>query len=200
MRVALLCTGPSLPEVWADEFASEYDCVIALNTAAHRFTHHWLAGADKHVLMPMLRREPGINRPLCGVITNSAYGREAMKQGLKWIKTPLQNPAETVKAFPISTAGKQGRVCAYTMPNALHIAYQQAAGGVVHIYGMDCSEHSLDFSGQKGDHTRNRWVQETSWLREMWRPEQTVIYGRASEAVRAYLRSETNVNPFIVTP
>jgi hypothetical protein len=200
MRVALLCTGPSLPEGWHDDFFPDYGCVIALNTAGHRYTHHWLCGADKHILMPMLTRQTGVNRPLIGVITNSAYGREAVKQGLKWMNTPLQKPEETVKAFPISTAGKQGRICAYSMPNALHIAYQQAAGGGVDIYGMDCSEHTLDFSGQKGDHSRNRWIQETSWLREMWRPAHTVIYGRASEAVRAYLRSETAQNPFIPQP
>lgn len=201
MRVALLCTGPSLPQQWADEYFDEFELIIALNTAGHRYRHHYLCGADRHIMLPMLTAEPEdkICRPFKGVITNSAYGRASMKQHLEWIRLPLQNGDYNEQRWPALCKAMNTRVCAYSMPNALYVALERAGNEPLHIFGMDCSQETLDFSGQKGDHSRNRWIQETAWLRVLWNPS-TVVHGNASPEVLDYLCSRRSEHPFTKTP
>lgn len=194
MRVALLCPGPSLPRRWDDLLFDDYDSVIGINTAGHRYLVHWLAGSDQHIIKPVL--DGTKPRPLVGLITNPTYGVQGVKRcGLKWIPQPLADKQTVRETHSLAATKLKAVLCAYTMPNALSVALRQAAGGTVDVYGFDCAE-SLDFSGQRGDHTRNRWRIELVWLRSVWRPEQISIHADASQAVRDFVESKTDHNPF----
>lgn len=194
MRAALLCPGPSLPRFWDDGLFDDYDCVIGINTAGHKYLVHWVAGADAHIIKPILDKRVPI--PLCGLVTNPTYGVLAAKRHyLKWIPQPLCQKEYVSESHSVASKALKSVICAYTMPNALSVAIRQAAGGPVDVYGFDCT-HTVDFSGQTGDHTRQRWRIELTWLRSVWKPEQITIYGEASQAVRDYVESKSDKNPF----
>ena len=66
---------------------------------------------------------------------------------------------------------REGRdVCAWTFPNALHVAQTLAAGGRIDVFGFDCAMQQKDVAGQDGYHTRKRWLMELPWIKTQWTP------------------------------
>lgn len=194
MKVALLCPGPSLPDTWCDDFFDGFDVVIGVNTAAWKYKVHWLVGADKHVMMPVLKGQ--YPAPLRGVVSSKFWGSMARDMGIEWKRPPLQNK-ETVKAAcPVAPQTAKNDVCAYSFPQALWLAYEFAQSpSEIEIHGFDCAQQKQDFAGVNGDHSKNRWIFELSWLRDIWKPG-IVNNGKASAEVMAYLEGRQNQNPF----
>lgn len=184
--IALLCCGPSLPEVWSNERFDEYQIVVAVNTAAWRYKCHWLCASDAHVFAPLWGGSHPL--PLLGVIANEPRGKEAKLRGLRTIPLRLQGPEwlkGTGRRPPNSVQ------CGFTMPNALAWCLSQTTG-MIDIFGCDFSTALLDFAGQKGNHDAVRWQRESAWLRVIWEPERIRVFGRLAPSVLDYLSRRTD--------
>lgn len=182
--------------MWCDEFFDEYCVVIAVNTAAWHYRCHWMVGGDRHIFDPVLKGQE-YRLPLRGVVTNPVFGRLAQSLGLEWRRPPLQDKTTVASSCSAAPALVNNDVCAYSMPNALWLAYEFISQPTdLAIYGFDLAQTGTDFAGVKGDHGRNRWIQELYWLRDIWKPG-IQVHGKASEAVRGYLDRSEARNPFL---
>ena len=174
MKIAILCPGPTLPSTWCDDFFPEFDLVVGVNTAAHHYRTHYLVGKDPHVLRPVFDKK--VPRPLCGLVTARAWMAKTALLGMKWHPFPL-NRVRCLAAAPYVCKAVNSDVCGYSFPNALQFAYDYGAKSI-DVHGFDQARQPLDFSGQKGDHSENRWLKETLWLRVLW-ASWIVNHGRA---------------------
>jgi hypothetical protein len=195
VKTAILCPGPSLPELWCDDFFDEYAYVIAVNSAAWHYKTHWLVGADRHIFEPIFK-EHKYPKPLRGVVTNSVFGKWAEMHGLEALRPPLQDKEKTPLWCPNATKAANVDVCGYSFPNAIWLAYEFITKPEdLQIFGFDLAQIGTDFAGVRGDHGKNRWATELYWLRDIWK-KGIGINGKASEEVRAYLEHTSARNPF----
>lgn len=166
-RVALLCPGLSLNVRWPDAIEADFDLIVAVNTAAWRFTCDWLVFSDRHIIAPM--HEGAKHWPRVGVVTN---GQHVVPETLRREKAPLgywESPhlTQAMKAL----AQTQGYTeCAWTFPSALIFAQLQAGtDGEVHVFGFDATTDKMDAGGWAGGyHEPARWLREMPWIRLAW--------------------------------
>ena len=166
--VALLCPGPSLPRRWDDEMFAEYETVIAINSAGHRFKCHWLAAVDQHIMRPIL--EGKITPPLTGYITHTSWGKR--------IEDSIGGRVLRAKPYHEKcglSAGLQKKLgndrCGYTMPSALTVALSfDDNRRQVHVYGFDCAVGKPCVGNMTGDRNHPRFIKELLWLKMFWQP------------------------------
>jgi len=187
-NVAVLCPGPSLAAYWADggEWASRCDLIVAVNRAGWLFRCDWLALSDEHIIQPII--QGSICPPRVGYITHCEM---TLPSGAVRRQPPMYRVPQGSKATP----------CAWTFPNALRFACENANGGEVLLFGFDCSpgpdvvqeRPNLVPSGniQAGSHGSKRWLDELPWIKEAWvagrvRP----IGSQAHPAVLAWLQKD----------
>lgn len=185
MTVALLCPGPSLPLEWSDELFDEFECVVGVNTATHRFNVHWGFGVDAQVMRPILDKK--VRQPLVGMVTNNGWGNSLYGRGLS-TRHPDMYAGRRCPQKPQEILGKAQ--CLWTMPNALLFALDQAGSGKVHIYGWDASP-TPDFTRADGQHDPGRWIEEAIWLRSIWQPT-IIAHGRASDQLRSFVSGSSD--------
>lgn len=160
--VALLCPGPSLLRVWKDAFFAEYQVVIAINSAGHKFRNHWTAAVDRHIIAPFLDEK--VPLPKIGFLTNNAWGKKLKdKFGVRYIN-PGPYSGEDIDLRNRHITGSDR--CGYTMPNALWFA--NLTGLEIHVYGFDCAVGKECIGGFHGDRKPHRWLKELVWLKGYW--------------------------------
>lgn len=186
-RVAILCPGPSLPEVWAEWMAKDYACIFAVNTAGWYYTHHWFVGFDSRVFTPYFeKRDARVMTPLIGVLTNKPHRERALARG--W-------HAEIPGAYyGIGLSQEQKdrcecEKCAFSFPNALREALLRFKGPV-DVYGMDYAVEAQCVGRNEGDRSLRRFRSEARWLREFWESGRISVFGEASATLLAYVRGE----------
>jgi hypothetical protein len=165
-RVALLCPGPSLNDTWPRERESDYDLVVAVNTAGWRYTCDWLVFADRHI--PERIRADGLHWPRIGAVTNGAH---SLPDGLIRYPAPLGfRQSQWLTPAMRELAEKQGySECPWTFPSALVFAQHMARHGSVHVFGYDATTDKVDAGGWAGGyHNPPRWERETPWIRLAW--------------------------------
>jgi hypothetical protein len=186
MTVAVLCPGPFLDDVWEDDMFDAFDLVIGVNTTAHNFRTHWMAGVDKQCIEPMIAGQT-LHRPFNGLITNHGWAPKAQKAGFKTVFPEPYFGINVPKGAPSDR-------CGYTSPNAIWFARKQAQGGLVEVFGMDFAVGKLGHKGESGDHSAGRWKKESGWLRCYWQPT-IVVSGRIDPRILAYIRSDREDYP-----
>lgn len=198
MRVALLCSGPSLGSTWHGPVKSDapayyrrgFDVVIAVNRAAWAVTCDWCAFVDTAILEHAA--------PKLGFITHRNHplgGRQ--RHPLPWY--------EFEAAIPSALRMEQcSNVCAYTTPSALIVAGHFAGpNGEIEIHGMDCSPvPEKDCGGwtQPGSHGPSRWRRELPWLRGARAAISQVpvsYVGRAHQTVIDYIEGKVSMDAIL---
>lgn len=186
MKVALLVPGPSLVEFWSDAKFDEYECVVAVNGAAHLFRCHWMCGVDKGLVKASL---DGVKRrPLLGFVTNRAWCAGAAAIGLEGVQPDPYYGRNMPKGLSIPRTHSPDR-CGYTCVSALWYALKMSDGAPLDIYGFDFAIHIDDVDGTKGDHSAGRFKIEAAWLRGWWRSD-IRVFGRAKRELLEFLRRE----------
>lgn len=161
--VALLCPGPSLPQVWREDLFQTYGRVVAVNTAGWFFRHHWFVATDDAVLVPSFMDEKPV-QPLHGYVVPPAWqDRIAWAQNGRWAFRPLHTVFAPEQGTP-----NQPRY-GYTFPNALEFALGLSPGGV-DCYGVDYAVGKDGVHRLPGDdHSENRFAQEAAQVRDVIR-------------------------------
>lgn len=191
MNTAVLCAGPSLPEVWAESRFDQYALVVAVNTAAWLFRCHWMAATDDDVLRPVLdgknpRTGAAIPRP-GGFLVPAAWVRHITRlPAWAFVRTrPLHRTLQPT----IANAG-QPRF-PYTFPNALDFALHESTEGV-DCFGVDYALGKLDAAGKWSDAGEGRFALEAEDVREVIAMHRKPVrfFGRATADTVAYFRGE----------
>jgi len=183
-RVALLCPGPSLREVYCDDMFEEFEAVIAVNTAGWLFFHHWLAFLDRHVWTPVREKRLNVHLPLVGILSNNAFCDEAAPMGWK------AEPMPSYYGVGVSEEAKRltsREKMPFTMPNALEFALKRFPQARVTVFGMDYAVNQPCAGNVKGDRSVKRFSDEAIWLRSVWNEARIEVEGRASQALLDYL-------------
>lgn len=159
---AILCPGPSLPTYWEAANPAEYGSIVGVNTAGHVYIVDWLAFADWHIINPI--RSGEIPPPRKGLIC---------KPGMAVV--PNLPFADLTKCFPdlgvtAEMPQDSNPLCGYTFPNALAWVQHRTHRAPIHVFGFDASPSKVDFAGQAGDHSANRWYKEMLWVKAAWGP------------------------------
>ena len=183
-RVAILCPGPSLVEVWSEEQAAGYSCIYAVNTAAWRFTHHWLCACDSKIFVPYFERpDPAVKVPLVGVITNRPHREKAVAK--RWrAELPMAYYGLGLSEEQKKRCGREkcGLTFAWTVNEAL-----RRHSCPVDVYGMDYAIGAKCIGGVDGDRSRRRFHDEALWLREWWDESRLTVYGDAPQELIEFL-------------
>lgn len=182
MSIAILCPGPSLPDVWCDDFQPQHSLIVAINTVAWHYACDWMGGSDNHVLGPLLKKKRS-ELPRIGFITARRWRGHIQPLGKRWELPHLSTPRNCAKEVQKLS---NSETCGYTFPSTYAWVRANYPGRKIEVYGFDCAVGSLDFCQTKGDHSENRWIQELLWLQSVWL-RGTVVHGRASAAVLNYL-------------
>lgn len=155
MRVAILCSGPSL-----SRFAPfTADVILAVNSAGRLYQHDWYVAIDRCALTPLWE---GLIRPRVGVVTHPAW--------FKKIDNRIRK-----EAYPIS------RLTHYSWPNAVAFALKLGATEV-DCYGVDWKD-CLDCAGGGGTRNKQRWIKEAAALRTVI-TDKVRIHGDISDVWR----------------
>lgn len=184
MRVALLVPGPSLPSFWSEEKFAEYEEVVAVNGAAHRFRCHWAAGNDGKMMASVIDGKTP-HRPLRGFVTKRSLCTSAKARGFEAVEPDPYFGRNMPPGLAIPRTHSPDR-CGYSMVNALWFANRLAGSDVLDVYGFDFAVMADDFDGTKGDHSKLRFRIEAAWLRGWWKPG-TRVFGQAKADLLAYL-------------
>jgi len=183
-RIALLAAGPSLPEVYCDEFMDDYELIVAVNTAGWKFTHHWLFAFDRQIFTPVFERKPGVCLPLVGVQTNKPHREEAVRLG--W-RAEIPGPYYGLGLTAEQRARAGTERCIFTFPNALRFCLSRFPRASLDIYGMDYAIGKPCVGGASGDRGEKRFRREALWVREFWEEERITVYGRAKRELLDFL-------------
>jgi hypothetical protein len=161
--VALLVNGPSLTKIWTDDYASNFEVIVAMNTAAWMFPHDYWVATDKPLIKEGFQK--GV-KPRKGMVCYAANKMEATRYGIPWLEIPT---IPKVKPF--------------TFPRAIIFSLAQAgANGTLTIFGVDWTDSPTDVAGQKGWHTDERWKTEAAILRQIWDKRIIWVHGVISDA------------------
>jgi hypothetical protein len=186
-NVALLMSGPSLLETWDDFRLPQFAAVVAVNSAAHKFSCHWWAASDQFHAVALAAGH--VRRPLGGFVSTRAWAKRFKHLGLPTVHPPTiyggAFSALFVRVNPTRDRTTYSSVAAYWQ--AVQLA--AASGGVIEMFGYDASAEPC-VMGQKNGHTSARWQDEMIFLRELW-DRNTITHGRAPEWMLKYLRRET---------
>ena len=197
-RIAVLACGPSLKVGWHENKAKGFDVVVAVNTAAWRYSCDWLVFSDLHVIE---RGTP----PRGGFVTCTPHGVEL---GLKTMPLPIgELNTDYLTPAMRAIAEEQGMgQCNWTLPNALRFAAEEWPGCEVTLFGFDCSEEPcVGGVNAPGSHDAGRWAKELPWVRECFRMGNVRLDGscRASQMVREYLAGHVELadtRPLVLVP
>lgn len=182
MKIALLTGGPSITEQWCDDFAPDYDRVIAVNGAAFHFAADYVAFVDRVIWEAM--QSGRAHRPRVGYITHENWPIPAT---MEWHNLPLYQAR--YGRVPKAIADAQNVTeCGFTFPSALRAAQDMAEGGPLDIYGFDYSLEP-NVLGIEVCHPSLRWLLELDWVKHSWGPN-IRTFGRVHPDVLAWLRGE----------
>ena len=178
-RVALLCGGHSLKEVWSEDKAKEYDLIVAVNGACFLFSCDYAVVVDSPVVRKLLAIPE--RRPRIALVTYAkAYLREARAAKVALI---------TIENIPRKPDGNHNK--SYSAPRALQFALKQCGpGGRVDLYGVDMSNAGHDVAGLKSHNNALRWAQESECLRLVWDGRVGEVVGLLNSERLAFLRGE----------
>lgn len=165
--VALLCPGPSLKRLWNEDLFEEYHEVVAVNSAGHLYRSHWVAGVDRHIILPFIERK--LPLPKLGFLTHKSWIMQLKK--IEGMTFHLCGPyfGDDIRK-EMEREMKTNR-CGYTMPNALWFCRSRYHDCAIHIYGFDCAIGQPDAGNTTGDRKWLRFDNELKWLKEYWHPD-----------------------------
>lgn len=157
LRVAILCPGPSLPEVWPKgERLDGYDLVLAVNNAAAHAPCEWWVAQDPG---PLKDYE---GRPTVGILTNGAQAetlngdRSFYPNGM----TDADLDRLHVLASNKMTHAKAPRRAGWSTTNAIILAARLGAREI-DLFGDDKSGNRY-FDG-----VENKGTKKSRWEREL---------------------------------
>lgn len=172
-RVALLCNGPSLAEVWDESRRHEFSAVVGVNSAGWVVPVEWMVASDAPLIRAVGRGERP--KPARGIVCYRAYEKEVRKAGLSWRDIP--------------SLGRGWKP--YTFPRAiLWVTREMNAEGTIEIFGCDWSADRLDAAGVRGDHGLIRWKQEAACVAHVWDRRIAAVHGRIAADRLAFFRRE----------
>jgi len=197
VKVALLCSGPSLVAQWSQANPLAFDVVIAINRAGWLCVCDWLAFVDIAII-DRIKAEKAL-APREGYITHQNH---KLPPPSGWINLPWYGKPNSIPEVIRTERGDD--VCGYTTPSALLVALVTAGSrGSVDIYGMDCTpEPKPDCGGwtQTGCHGSSRWLAELPWLRAARAQYPTIpveIHGPCPAAASAYVQGTAHYNDLL---
>lgn len=177
-RVAILCGGPSLRDLWSEGKAVEFDEVCAINGACLVFHCDYAIMVDRPIVEKLIE-SPG-HHPRKALLTYAqAYrNRFLNKRDLR-----------AIRMLPIPTLGPAMK--SFTMPRAIKFALGLCGPtGSIEIFGCDMSDAGRDVAGLRGDHGIARWEKECLVLRAVWDKRIVAVYGKARLDWLAFCRGE----------